>query len=277
MPEVIANGLRFNTQVLRRGASDGDAGGRPRPKVVMLHGLVMDNLSSWYMTIANPIAQHADVHLYDLRGHGLTEMPAEGYGLDANVADLDALLAHWEIDEPVYLFGNSFGCVIALEFARRHPDRVAGLFMIEAHYAVEGWGPVLAESLERVTTGLNDAVVLEYLANLAGRKFTKLHAHTDQLLLHTSLIADLHAEHGVPLADFSAVTAPTLALYGAESDILDRGEALAEAVADGELVVLEDCSHSLLMEAGPRLVDRALTWLAAPDPAAGAPREAVAP
>lgn len=276
MPEVTANGLRFNTQVLRRGAGAPGADARPRPKVVMLHGLVMDNLSSWYMTIANPIAQHADVYLYDLRGHGLTEMPAEGYRLDDNVADLDALLAHWEIDEPVYLFGNSFGCVIALEFARRHPDRVAGLFMVEAHYAVSGWGPVLAESLERVTTGLNDAVVIEYLANLAGRKFTKLHRHTDQLLLHTSLIADLHAEQGVPLADFATVTSPTLALYGAESDILDRGEALAAAVPDGELVVLEDCSHSLLMEAGPLLVEQALAWMGAPVPVDG-PREVVAP
>jgi pimeloyl-ACP methyl ester carboxylesterase len=275
MPEVTANGLRFNTQVLRRGDTTGT--GAARPKVVMLHGLVMDNLSSWYLTIANPIAQHADVHLYDLRGHGLTEMPAEGYSLDDNVADLDGLLGEWGIDEPVYLFGNSFGCVIALEFARRFPDRVAGLFMIEAHYAAEGWGDTLAESLERVTSGLNDPVVIEYLANLAGRKFTKLHKHTDELLQHTSLIADLHAEPGIPLAGFDAVTAPTLALYGAESDILDRGAALAGAVADGELVVLEDCSHSLLMEAGPRLVERALAWLGAdvaePAPSETAPSE----
>src|SRR5690606_38301706 len=141
VPEILANGLRFNTQVLRRSSPDG----QPRPAVVMLHGLVMDNLSSWYMTIANPIARHADVYLFDLRGHGRTDRPATGYSLDDNVGDLEALLDAWGLDQPVHLFGNSFGCVIALELARRQPERVAGLFMVEAHYPVEGWGRSLAE------------------------------------------------------------------------------------------------------------------------------------
>ena len=36
----------------------------------------MDNLSSFYFTLANPVAETADVVLYDLRGHGLSERPA---------------------------------------------------------------------------------------------------------------------------------------------------------------------------------------------------------
>ena len=57
MPHVEANGLRFHVQVLQ----GGDDTGGPRPQVVMLHGLVADNLSSWYYTIANPVALVADV------------------------------------------------------------------------------------------------------------------------------------------------------------------------------------------------------------------------
>ena len=52
MPEVEANGLRFHVQHL----TGGEATGEPRPQVVMLHGLVIDNLSSWYYTLANPLA-----------------------------------------------------------------------------------------------------------------------------------------------------------------------------------------------------------------------------
>src|SRR5690606_30281074 len=122
--QVPANGLSFHVQVLR----GDDGGGAPavgRPQVVMLHGLVIDNLSSWYYTIAHPVALAADVHLYDLRGHGRTDMPADGYTVADNVDDLVALLDHWGIDEPVHLFGNSFGGVVALALAHRHPERVA--------------------------------------------------------------------------------------------------------------------------------------------------------
>ena len=46
------------------GLSTPDEAGVPvpgRPKVVMLHGLVIDNLSSWYYTLAHPLALVADV------------------------------------------------------------------------------------------------------------------------------------------------------------------------------------------------------------------------
>ena len=44
-----------------------------RPSVVFVHGLIMDNLASWYFTVANAVASSNDVILYDLRGHGLSE------------------------------------------------------------------------------------------------------------------------------------------------------------------------------------------------------------
>ena len=67
MAEIVARGVRFHVQHL-----DLSLGGNhpDRPLVVFLHGLVMDNLSSWYFTVANPVARIADVLLYDLRGHG---------------------------------------------------------------------------------------------------------------------------------------------------------------------------------------------------------------
>ena len=113
MPIEEANGLKLHTQHL----TGGDDTGR-RPQVVMLHGLVIDNLSSWYYTLANPIAMNADVHLYDLRGHGRSEMPPSGYTVEDNVDDLVALLDLWGITEPVHLFGNSFGGVVSLALAR---------------------------------------------------------------------------------------------------------------------------------------------------------------
>ena len=121
MAEVEANGLRFHVQRLGAG---------PRT-VVFLHGLVMDNLSSWYFSVANSAAQQADVVLYDLRGHGRSERPSSGYGLDEMVTDLVGILDAQGIDGPVDLIGNSYGGLLALAFAFAHPERTGGLLLAE--------------------------------------------------------------------------------------------------------------------------------------------------
>src|SRR2546429_3679484 len=110
MADVLANGVRHHVQRLGRGERT----------VVFVHGLVMDNLSSFYFTLANPIAEFAEVILYDLRGHGMSERPASGYTVASLVADLAALLDQLD-RRPVTLIGNSFGGLVALAFAAAHP------------------------------------------------------------------------------------------------------------------------------------------------------------
>ena len=129
MADVVANGVRHHVQRLGGG----------RRTVVFLHGLVMDNLSSLYFTLANPVAAGADVVLYDLRGHGRSERPAAGYRVDDLVADLGALLDALGVDGPVDLVGNSFGGLLALAFAAAAPARVAGLALVDAHDGADGW------------------------------------------------------------------------------------------------------------------------------------------
>ncbi len=255
MPQVQANGLSFHVQVLKTN----DADDSPRPKVVMLHGLVIDNLSSWYYTIAPAVALHADVYLIDLRGHGRSDMPTTGYTVEDNVDDLVALLDHWGIDEPVHLFGNSFGGVVSLALAHRHPERVASLFLVEAHFAVEGWGEHMAGSLALAAFGLDEDAVQNWLAENADRKLSRLAKRAERFLLETSLIDDLQAEQ--PIGWLAEITCPTFALYGSESDILDRARELENKVAGCELEIVADCTHSLLTEQAALVRDRALTWI----------------
>lgn len=257
MPQVQANGLSFHVQVLHGGADD--VTGASRPKVVMLHGLVIDNLSSWYYTIAHPLALGADVHLYDLRGHGRSEQPATGYSVAENVDDLVALLDHWGIDEPVHLFGNSFGGVVALALAHRHPERVASLFLIEAHFAVEGWGEHMAGSLALAAFGLDEDAVQDWLAENADRKLSRMAKRSERFLMDTSLIDDLQAEK--PIDWLPEIACPTYALYGSESDILDRARELEAKVPGCELEIVPGSSHSLLTEESNLVRERALAWI----------------
>lgn len=257
MPDVVANGLKFHVQHLGGGDAAGEAG--PRPQVVMLHGLVIDNLSSWYYTIANPMALVADVHLYDLRGHGRSEMPATGYTVADNVDDLEALLDLWGIDGPVHLVGNSFGGVVSLAFAHRHPERVASLFLIEAHFAVEGWGEHMAGSLALAAFGLDEDAVQGWLAENADRKLSRLAKRSERFLTETSLIDDLQAEQ--PIGWLPEISCPTYAMYGSESDILDRARELEAKVPGCELEIVPECSHSLLTEQSALVRERALAWI----------------
>jgi pimeloyl-ACP methyl ester carboxylesterase len=238
----------------------------------MLHGLVADNLSSYYYTIANPVALVADTYLYDLRGHGHSDMPPTGYTVADHVTDLTALLDAWQIgDEPVHLVGNSFGGVVALSFAHLYPERVASLVLIEAHFATEGWGERMAGSLALAAFGLDEEGVKDWLDRHGNRKLTRLARRSERLFLQTSLIDDLQRELPFPHRALQAIECPALAIYGAQSDILDRAHDLERHLPRCELHVVEGCSHSVLFEATPFVRELTLAWLDQHSPAPSTP------
>jgi pimeloyl-ACP methyl ester carboxylesterase len=185
-------------------------------------------------------------------------MPKTGYTVEDNVDDLVALLDLWGITEPVHLFGNSFGGVVALAFAHRHPERVASLFLVEAHFAVEGWGEHMAGSLALAAFGLDEQVVQDWLAENADRKLSRFARKSEHLLMKTSMIDDLQREE--PITWLADIRCPTFALYGSESDILDRARELEAKVPGCELEIVPG-SHSLLLESSALVRDRALDWI----------------
>jgi pimeloyl-ACP methyl ester carboxylesterase len=257
---IDARGLRFHTQVLTGEPTlDADGTPVPRPKIVMLHGLVIDNLSSWFYTLAHPLASQADIYLMDMRGHGRTTIPDTGYSVEENVQDLLAMLHAWGIDEPVHFFGNSFGCVVGLTVAQRHPEKVASLFLIEAHFSVPGWGEQMAGSLEMAAFGLDEGAVRTWLDAEADRKTSRLAKRAEKLFFGSSLIADLKAEP--PIDWLAQVPQPLHAVYGSESDILDRARELDAQVPNSTLEIVPDSSHALLIENPGLIKARAMAWL----------------
>ncbi|MCA9687535.1 MAG: alpha/beta fold hydrolase, partial [Myxococcales bacterium] len=65
----------------------------------------------------------------DLAGFGLSEGQARPHYRD-HVADLEELLALRYPDEATVLVGSSAGALMALEYARRHPQRVRALVLL---------------------------------------------------------------------------------------------------------------------------------------------------
>jgi pimeloyl-ACP methyl ester carboxylesterase len=252
--DVVANGVRHHVQRMGAGAR----------AVVFVHGLVMDNLSSFYFTLANPVAAAADVVLYDLRGHGRSERPPAGYRVDDFVHDLAALLDALELAGPVDLVGNSFGGLVALAFAAAAPERVAGLALIDAHDGTDGWAGQMTSTLA-LQGDARDRKIAEsfqsWLGRHSARKRTRLAAAAEALVEGTTLVADLAASPPLAHGDLHRVTAPVLALYGERSDMRARGEALAAALPECTLELVPGCTHSVLWEATPLVKDRLVAWL----------------
>src|ERR1044072_8784391 len=90
------------------------------------------------MLAAPVVDAGAEAILYDLRGHGRSERPPTGYGLHDGVADLLGLLDALGVRHPVYLLGNSYGAILATRVAILHPERVAGLIIVEGQCVTEG-------------------------------------------------------------------------------------------------------------------------------------------
>ena len=119
MPEAEVNGTTINYL-------DSGTG----PPLVLVHGLGLTH-HMWHPQIEH-FAVHHRVIAVDVRGAGASgELSGGQPVLETQAADLDALLAHLDIDR-VVLCGVSYGGVLAQEFALNHPDRLAGLVIVDS-------------------------------------------------------------------------------------------------------------------------------------------------
>lgn len=251
MAEMTAEGLRFHVQVLH-----GREGPRPeRPRVVMIHGLSVD-MSSFYVTIAGSVAVESDVHLYDLRGHGRSEMPLLNYTVANHVADLVALLDGWDIDEPVHLVGNSFGGMVALFFAHHYPERVASLFLIEPHLSEEGWGRLMADGIRNFTSDPAEQARIQ--ADPSRQRWIR---RTEEMFMTTSILDDLAVEPHVPMEWLDNLRCPVFSIYGSESDIVDRAVVRDRRIPGCEPRIIEGGTHMLLAEAHVAIRGHLVEWI----------------
>jgi len=241
MPVEDFDGLTLHTQALGSGGST----------VVLLHGLLVGSLSTWYFAVAPALARDHRVLMYDLRGHGLTPPTADGYGVRAQAGDLARVLARHAPDAPVTLVGHSAGGAIALRYALEHPERVTRVVMVDTPLPL-----MTAEWLARA----RDASPLDLLALLpmikhasaerGGRPWRKLLAQLDELAHRTSLFADLLAEPDFADEELAALARPLLLCYATRGGpvVTATRERLAARVPGARLTLLEG-GHALPVEA----------------------------
>lgn len=257
MPEVEVGGLRLHVQDLGDRASEA-------PPVLFLHGLVMDNLSSWFFTVAGKAAARRRVILYDLRGHGRSERPARGYDLMALVAECEGVLEALDVRRPAAVVGNSFGGLLALTLALTRPERVARLALVDGLLPEPGWAEAMVRTLSLEGEAADRRIASSFaswLGRHSARKRNRLAASARALVQETSLLRDLEASPSFSDEAYERVAVPVLALYGERSDQRPAGERLCMRLPRGRLEIVPEATHSVLWEATDALTERLLRWL----------------
>jgi pimeloyl-ACP methyl ester carboxylesterase len=120
--------------------------GTGNPPLLFVHGYTCDS-HDWSWQIPHFVKNHRVIAV-DLRGHGRSSAPADGYSAQEFAGDLAALLRSLGVSGVVAI-GHSLGGPVVSALAVEHPDLVAGLVCVDPGYLLPddigaNSGPILA-------------------------------------------------------------------------------------------------------------------------------------
>ncbi|MCZ4342176.1 alpha/beta hydrolase [Sphingomonadaceae bacterium G21617-S1] len=236
-----------------------DEGPRNAPPVLLIHGYTF-SLESWDAWAADLARDHRVIR-FDLAGHGLSgPMPRGGYGTAARVRQLGKLMDKLGLAR-ASIAGNSFGGLVAWNFAARYPRRIDRLILVDsAAFSINGvtekpvavppamraylldpqpaavaWsaGTIFAHP-QRLTPAR-----LDQMRAMIARNGPALVAHLEQFTLPD------------PLPSLARIKAPTLILWGRADKVVPvaQAEQLAAAIPGSKLIIYDDVGHAPQEEA----------------------------
>ena len=126
--ERVAVAPGVSLAVRRTSRPEGSLGGSALP-FLLVHGLA-SNARMWD-GVAAVVARHGhDVAAVDLRGHGRSDKPDDGYDFETITDDLRAVAEGLGFERPIVV-GQSWGANLAIEFGHRFPGRTRGLACVD--------------------------------------------------------------------------------------------------------------------------------------------------
>jgi proline iminopeptidase len=223
---------------------------------------------------------------YDQRGRGRSadHVKPEDVTLETEMADLDKVREYFHIDK-VVLLGHSWGAVLALEYALRHPERVSRLVLMDPAPAsaadinrfrkerVEKW-PVLMELRKAIADTAAykeadpDAVVAYYRVHfkpalarsedyekLILRMQARFIEQGKEGILKSRAVEDRLVNEtwaspsGYDLhPKLKRLNIPALVITGDHDFFPFAAEHIAQAIPSARLVTLKDCGHFAYLE-----------------------------
>jgi pimeloyl-ACP methyl ester carboxylesterase len=104
--------------------------GNKGPLVIVLTGMGC-SFEEWYEVIQT-LSKTYRVLTFHRQGLGKSEIGIGIQNTASTVSDLAKILNHLQIDEPFYLMGHSYGGLCVQHFAKVHPEKVAGVILVDS-------------------------------------------------------------------------------------------------------------------------------------------------
>ena len=231
------------------------------------------------------VAEHYRVLAVDQRGHGDSDWDPEArYHPEDMCDDLERILDHFGIDRFV-LIGFSMGGRVSTVFAGRHPERLAGLVLVDIGPELDARGTSrigkeMSEQRAPVFTGVDEYARMLSLNYPAGQpaalqrmaKYALKQREDDlfELKMDPKLRGDRPNDETAKKAEeafiqqqwdaLAKVPCPTLVVRGAASDILapDTADKMVdEVLQNGRLEVVPQAAHSVATD-NPEGFERAV-------------------
>jgi pimeloyl-ACP methyl ester carboxylesterase len=218
MPTAEVDGAQLAYKVDGQGAA-----------LVLVHAGIAD------MRMWDPLAALLDhryrVVRYDMRGHGETTYTA---GESSDADDLGALLTALDIDACT-LVGASFGGLVALDFASKHPERVERLVLLDPPLPGHEWSERMTSFFEAENAALEAGRVDEAVALNVDQFVPGASSGVQALVAEMQerafrLQLEIEPEGPGPAPELSNITMPTTVVMG-ENDVQDF-IAIAHRLAD---------------------------------------------
>jgi proline iminopeptidase len=259
--------------------------GAGTPVLLMHGGLGLDHttLRPWL----DPLSDACQLIYYDHLANGRSRYdgPAERLDHALWVETADALREELGY-EKVVLFGHSYGGILALEYALRHPDRVGALIISNAGAVFDYPEAVMDNAKRKAPDDATFEAVVEALSGPvsddagAGEVFRRIHPlyfHDYDPTRHDAVLEDVQFRAPalnrstfacLPAFDVTdrlgEIAVPTLVLSGSDDWIMPvehAGDRLATGIPDAEHVVFEGSGHWPFVEETDRYLKVVREWL----------------
>ncbi|MDX1615285.1 MAG: alpha/beta hydrolase [Candidatus Promineifilaceae bacterium] len=209
---------------------------------------------------------------FDWRGHGRSEVTADGYEMDSIYRDSCALIEALRA-APCHFVGFSMGGFVGLRVAARRPELVKTLTLIDTSAAAESMVNRLKyRLLAFVYRRINRAFAISQAMRIlfgarfhrdpawrAQRAFWREHIEqTDDLALKQAVSAV--SDRPAVVDELDNISAPTLILIGEEEEAIgpEYAEQMDAGIANSKLISIPRAGHTTPVEA-PQVVNEALT------------------
>jgi DNA-binding NarL/FixJ family response regulator len=237
------------------------------PALVMLPGVPLGDLVAERRVPSIGIAiealeRHLRLVQYDGRGSGHSQRVVGDVGLEAHLADLEAVVAAAGLRRYA-LLGSYHSVLIALAHAARHPERVGCAVVFGG--GARGWDMMseqgtqaLISLIERDWDTFVESVAHAWLGWQAGEDGSKAADWFRGSTTPSVALATIREASAVDLtADLDRIRCPVLVLHRADGPVIAPAvsQGLAASIPAGRLRVLPGTSASLFTEGGTEVVE----------------------